>query len=104
MDPETANQPTRKVPLLGEIPVDGSMTVLLPAAGIAVLGFIFSIVVAFNSQDEFVRILSQVSEDISDTAAQKTNMVYDENVCRGLCSSQEQDLEGLRGFMEMLAK
>lgn len=104
MDPATANAPTRKVPLLGEIPVDGSVTVLLPAAAIAVLGFIFSIVVAVNSQDEFVRILSQVSEDIADTAAQKTNMVYDENVCRGICSSQESDLEGLRGFMELLTK
>lgn len=104
MDPATANAPTRKVPILGEIPIDGSFTVLVPAAVIAVLGFIFSIVVAVNSQDEFVRILAQVSEDIADTAAQKTNMVYDENVCRGICSSQEQDLEGLRGFMQMISK
>jgi hypothetical protein len=104
MDPATANAPTRKLPLFGEVPVDGSMTVLLPAAGIAALGFIFSIVVAFNSQDEFVRIIAQAGTDIADQATQKTNMVYDENVCRGLCSSQESDLEGLRNFMQSLAK
>jgi hypothetical protein len=73
------------------------LIVLAPAAVIAVLGFIFSIVVTFNNQDEFVKIINQASQ-------QNTNKVYDENVCRGLCSSQDQDLEGLRGFMESLRK
>jgi hypothetical protein len=100
MDPSTANAPTRNIPIFGEIPVDGSLTVLAPAAVIAVLGLIFSIVVTFNNQDEFVKIITQASQDIG----QNKNTVYDENVCRGLCSTQDQDLEGLRGFMESLRK
>eukprot|EP00980_Cylindrotheca_fusiformis_P004810 scaffold1028_cov135-Cylindrotheca_fusiformis.AAC.20 len=104
IDPSTANKPTRKIPIFGEVPVDGSLTVLAPAAAIAVLGFILSIVVAFNSKDEFVQIITQASQELADQASQKTNMVYDESVCRGLCSSQDQDLEGLKTFMESLTK
>lgn len=77
---------------------------MAPAAAIAVLGFILSIVVAFNSQDEFVQIITQVSRDLTDQATEKSNMAYDDSVCRGLCSTQDQDLEGLRGFMESLKR
>jgi hypothetical protein len=104
MDPATANAPTKNVPLFGEVPVDGGLTVLVPAAVIAVLGFIFSIVVAVNSQDELVRTFSQVTDGVSQQVAQQPNKAYDPNVCRGLCSSQEQDLEGLRAVMESLRK
>lgn len=104
MDPETANGPTRNIPIFGEVPVDGSLVVLVPAAVIAFLGVILSIVVAVNSSDEIVNSLSNVVDDISQTASTKTNMVYDESVCRGLCSSQSDDLEGLRKFMETLRK
>ena len=104
MDPGAADVPTKNLPLLGEVPVDGSLTLLVPAAVIAVLGFLLSIVVAFQSQDLIVQSLVQASEDIAQTASMKTNMVYDDNVCRGLCSSQEQDLDNLRNFMESLRK
>ena len=104
VDPATANAPTRNVPLLGEITVAGSMTVLLPAAAIGFLGFVFSIVVAVNSSDELVATLSQVPEQIEQQANEKVNRVYDPNVCRGLCSTQDQDLDGLRSFMESLRK
>lgn len=104
MDPGAADVPTKNLPLLGEVPVDGSLALLVPAAVIAVLGFLLSIVVAFQSQDLIVQSLVQASEDIAQTASMKTNMVYDDNVCRGLCSSQEQDLDNLRNFMESLRK
>jgi hypothetical protein len=103
-DPTKANSPTKKIPFFGEVPVDGGLMLLVPAAVIAVLGFIFSVYVAANSQDALVQALSSVSNDLATTATQKSNMVYDESVCRGLCSTQEQDLEGLRGFMESLRK
>jgi hypothetical protein len=104
MDPSSAKVPTKNVPLFGEISVDGSLIVLVPAAVIAILGFVLSIVIAFQSQDSIVEPISQVAGDISQTATTKTNVVYDENVCRGLCSSRDQDLEGLRSFMESLRK
>ena len=104
MDPEAVSGPTRNVPFFGEVPIDGGLVVLVPAAGIAFLGFVLSIVVALNSSDQLVASLSNVVEDISQTASQKTNMVYDESVCRGICSSQEADLQGLANFMENLRK
>jgi hypothetical protein len=104
VDPSTADLPTKNVPLFGEVPVDGSLALLIPAAGIAVLGFILSIVIAVRSSDEIVGLLSQVSDDINSVAVTKSSKVYDESVCRGICSSQQQDLEGLRGFMNGLKK
>jgi hypothetical protein len=104
MNPETANGPTRKIPIFGEVPVDGSLVVLVPAALIGVLGFILSIVVAVQNTDQIVDSLNSVADELSQTATSKVNKVYDESVCRGLCSSQESDLEGLRSFMESLRK
>lgn len=103
-DPSVANLPTRQVPFFGEVPVDGSLTVLIPAAVIAVLGFILSIVVAFNSKDLLVSTLNQVSNEISSTAVRQSNQQYDDSVCRGICSSQDDDLDGLRKFMNGLKK
>lgn len=104
LDPESADVPTKNVPFLGEIPVDGSLALLIPAAGIAVIGFILSIVIAVRSSDEIVGLLSQVSSDINQAAVSKSSQVYDDGACRGICSSQQQDLEGLKSFMEGLKK
>jgi len=104
VDPSVGTGPTRNVPLFGEVPVDGGLTVLVPAAVIAILGFLFSIVVAVNSADELVAALDNIADDIARTASEKSNMVYDENVCRGICSSQEEDLQGLANFMQSLRK
>lgn len=90
------------VPLLGEIDVDGSLIVLVPAIVIGLVGFVMSIGVAMNAKDTFVDQLVQISDEINYMAIQKTNAVVDPNVCRGLCSTQEQDLDNLRGFMEGL--
>lgn len=94
------NAPTKNIPFLGEIPDDGNLLLLAPAAGIAVLGFIFSIVVAFNARDGIVEALSAAEMP----KMEYTPTVVEEGVCRGLCSSQETDLDGLRSFMQGLAK
>eukprot|EP00957_Ditylum_brightwellii_P068385 5191401-Ditylum_brightwellii.AAC.1 len=94
-----ANAPTTTVPILGEIPLDGSITVLLPAAGIAVIGFIYSIVVAFSAKDTISEGVRKVGQNVNIPEMKYTPKEYDESVCRGLCSSQEQDLEGMRTFL-----
>jgi hypothetical protein len=103
--PVDPNVATTQVPLLGEIPVDGSLLVLAPAVVIGVLGFIMSIVVAFQAKDTFVDQLTTISSDISTAALAKTNRAPSiEGGCRGLCSSQETQLEGMRSFMEGLSR
>ncbi|KAL3785051.1 hypothetical protein ACHAWO_006826 [Cyclotella atomus] len=99
-DVSAPNTPTKNIPFLGEIPEDGNLLLLAPAAAIAVLGFIFSIVVAFNARDSVVEALSAVEIP----KMEYTPTVVEEGVCRGLCSSQETDLDGLRSFMQGLAK
>lgn len=104
VDSATANLPTRNIPFFGEVPADGSLLVLVPAAFIAVLGFVLSIVVAINSKDAIVATLSQVSNELSQTAVSKSSKAYDDGVCRGICSSQQEDLEGLKTFLNRLKK
>jgi hypothetical protein len=99
-EPTPANVPMRSVPLFGEVPADGNLALLLPAAGIAILGFMFSIVVAFNAKDEIVSELSKVELP----KMEYIPTVVEEGTCRGLCSSQEDDLDGLRTFMESISK
>lgn len=101
--PSDTNTPTTNLPFFGEIPIDGSLLVLAPAAVIAVLGFVMSIVVAFNAKDTFVDQLAVLSQEINSAALAETNSVSDGS-CRGLCSSQDQQLEGMRVFMESLAR
>lgn len=98
----TQNGRTTNLPFFGEMPVDGSLLVLAPAVVIAVVGFIMSIVVAYNAKDTFVDQLVQLSDDINTAALAKANhgTSLDDATCRGLCSSQEQQLEGMRAFME----
>lgn len=99
-EPTPNNVPSVQTPLLGEIPADGNLALLAPAAGIAILGFIFSIVVAFNSKDAFVEELSAIELP----KMEYTPTVVEDGKCRGLCADQEKDLEGLRGFMDSLGK
>ena len=101
MDEATRNAPTMQVPLWGELILDKSLFVLLPVAAFAVLGLLTSIYVAINSGDQFVQALSETTS-VQPPAAATTPT--DPNVCRGLCSSQEQDLEGLAVFMNSLRK
>lgn len=98
-EPTPANVPTVQVPLFGEIPADGNLALLVPAAAISILGFLFSIVVAFNARDSIAQELSSVELP----KMQYTPTVVDEGKCRGLCSSQDEDLDGLRNFMESIS-
>lgn len=99
-EPTPANVPTVNAPLFGEVPADGNLALLVPAAAIGVLGFIFSIVVAFNSRDTIVQELSRVELP----EMKYTPTVVEEGQCRGLCSSQDEDLDGLRNFMESISR
>ena len=99
-DSDSANVPTRQVPLFGEVPADGNLALLIPAATIAILGFLLSIFVAFNSRDAIVQSLSSVELP----KMEYTPTVIEEGKCRGLCSSQDEDLDGLRSFMESISK
>ena len=99
-EPTPDNVPTVQAPLIGEIPADGNLALLVPAAAISVVGFIFSIVVAFNSRDAIVSEVSKVELPKMEYTPTKV----DPEKCRGLCSSQEEDLDGLRNFMESLRR
>ena len=103
-NPASANQPTQNIPIFGEIPVDGSLLLLVPAAIFAVLGFGMSLVIAFKSQDQIVSAMTQVTESVAQTAANRSNQIYDENVCRGICSSKPDDIEGIKSFMESITR
>jgi hypothetical protein len=92
-------------PLFGEIPVDGSLVVLLPALVIGIVGFAMSINIIINSQDAIVDSLNQLSEDATAAAVAKTNIAAPLGQgCRGLCSNQQEDLQGLQKFMQGIGK
>jgi hypothetical protein len=99
-EPTPNNVPMVQVPLFGEIPADGTLGLLAPAAAIGILGFIFSIVVAFNSRDSIVEGFSSVELP----KMEYSPTVVEEGKCRGLCSSQAEDLDGLRNFMESISR
>jgi hypothetical protein len=96
----TANTPTKTFPLLGEVTMDRSLFIVLPAVVFAILGFVATFLVAYNSRDVFVDALA----DWNNIALNPTPKLVDPNECRGLCSSQEQDIDGLRNFMNGLGK
>lgn len=100
MDEETKNAPTMELPVWGELILDKSLIVLLPAAAFAVLGFVLSAYVALNVNDPTLLL---VGEDGSSPPPVRQEKVATDG-CRGLCSSQEQDLAGLEKFMKSLGK
>jgi len=98
------DQPTQNVPIFGEIPADGTLLLLAPAAVFAILGFIYSIVIAFNASDQIVNSMLQAGDSVAQSAKNRNNRVYDKNVCRGLCSSQQEDIDGMKNFMEAITR
>eukprot|EP00977_Amphora_coffeiformis_P012044 scaffold2974_cov181-Amphora_coffeaeformis.AAC.12 len=88
------NAKTVQVPIFGELVLDKSLYIFVPAVAFAVIGFVTSIYVALTATDEWV-IPSQ---------SEQTPKVINDSGCRGLCSQQEQDLEGLREYMQRFAK
>lgn len=95
MDEETMNAPTMNVPLWGELIVDKSLMVLLPAGTFAVLGLLLSINVALNSRDKFVDPNPVLPPPVNN------KVVKSDDGCRGLCS---QDTANLENFMKSLRK
>lgn len=100
----TPDEPTQTVPFFGEIPADGTLFLLVPAVLFASLGFIMSIVIAVKSSDQIVGSFSQVGDNVAQIVAEQPNRSYDENVCRGICSTQQDDVDGLYNFMEMITR
>mmetsp|Transcript_27755 Transcript_27755/g.75575 ORF Transcript_27755/g.75575 Transcript_27755/m.75575 type:complete len:245 (-) Transcript_27755:183-917(-) len=98
------DQSTQNVPIFGEIPADGTLFLLVPAVVFAVLGFVLSLVIAVKSSDQIVESFAQAGDTIAQTASERTNRVYDESTCRGFCSPQPDDVEGLRNFMESITR
>mmetsp|Transcript_25596 Transcript_25596/g.28715 ORF Transcript_25596/g.28715 Transcript_25596/m.28715 type:complete len:224 (-) Transcript_25596:245-916(-) len=105
-NPASANLPTRSIPLFGEVPVDGSLMLLVPAVVFAILGFVFSAVIAIKAQDQIVDVfdLNKVVNTMAQSAINQPNQVYDKNVCRGICSTQQDDLEGMYQFMKSITQ
>ena len=85
-----------------ELPIDGSLVVLLPAAVIAIFGIITSAMVFASSGDP---ILAPQGAEVS-LIDSSNNDLDQSNQCRGLgCGrSQESDLDSMRDFMGKLAK
>ena len=105
MDEETANAKTMSVPLWGEVILDKSLFVFLPVAAFAILGLGLSVYIAFNSQDQLsqaVEQVQQVTQDYNLAGAKPPEI--DPDACRGICSSQQEDLQDLANFMGRLAK
>lgn len=94
-DVDTSGAETRQLPFLGEVVMDRSLYLLVPAAAFAVIGFLFSIYIGLTSKDEWV---------IKSEPAVTPTTVKVGSDCRGLCSNADQDLEGLRSFMQSLTK
>jgi hypothetical protein len=98
MDDETRNAKRMTIPIWGELILDKSLMVFIPVALFAVIGFGMSIYVAVNSQDAIVDVLMDASspEYLKGVSASTD---VDLNACRGLCGSQNDNLEALRGIM-----
>jgi hypothetical protein len=96
-NPET-KAPTRNVPILGEVAMDKSLPLVGFAVVFAILGFVASVYVAINNQDAFAEALK------SNPMLQSAQSAPDGEGCRGICSSQQDDLEQLRVFMGGLGK
>lgn len=109
-DKSQAPEPGSLFPI--ELPIDGSLVVLLPAVGIAVLGIITSIMVISNSADPvlaappgggtMIDAAGQVGIQATERMVENISDATDE-ACRGLCSSQEEQLENMRSFMNKFA-
>ena len=86
-----------------ELPIDGSLVVLLPAAVIAIFGIITSAMVFASSGDP---ILAPQGAEVSLIDSSKYYDLDQSKQCRGLgCGrSQESDLGSMRDFMGKFAK
>ena len=99
MDPQTQRAERMSVPMWGELVLDRSLFVFLPIAIFALGGILLSLYVLLNSSDTFVNAIIDAATKQS---IPTSSSFPDSDSCRGLCSSQSQDLEGLRSYMNRL--
>jgi hypothetical protein len=88
--------PTRTFPILGEVVMDKSSILIVPAVLFGVVGLLFSIYVAINSQEAFAEALKE------NPYLQSASSAPVGEGCRGICSNQQDDLNSLAGFMNGL--
>jgi hypothetical protein len=100
MDEDTANADTVTVPVWGEVILDRSLFLLIPTALFAVGGIVTSLYVLANSGDAWVDAVDQQAIQ----QQQVTPAPASSEGCRGLCSSQERDLQSLRSFLSGFSK
>ena len=110
MDEVTVSAKTVSVPLWGELILDRSLFVLLPLVAFAVGGILLSLYVLLNSGDAMIdavkdnAVWQSTTTDMSTSGGITGDSSINSNACRGLCRSQEQDLEGLKAYMSKLAR
>ena len=112
MDETTASAPTVSVPIWGDLILDRSLFVFLPLLGFGLGGIVLSLYIVFNSGDALVDAMAENAVWQSSGGGgggggggeSITTTVDGPAACRGLCSSQEQDLQGLREYMSRFAK
>ena len=92
IDPETAGSSEAS---------EREKKLLYPALGFAAIGFLSSLFMTVTSMGTISAKLQQSTEVLSQPPVM--NKQYDDT-CRGLCSSQDQQLEDMRSFMNKFAK
>ena len=92
--------PMRRVPFFGELPADDNLAILSVVAGGAVLGFLFSFVVAFQDREEIVSELSNVKIP----EMKYTERTREAGECWGICGSQDGDFDTIERVMNSFAK
>jgi hypothetical protein len=102
MDDETRNAKRISVPIWGELILDRSLMLLLPVGAFAILGLGTSIFVAINAKDAIIDTLLDATTDQVYLKG-VSSPDYDPNICRGLCSSQQDDLEALGSYMKSIS-
>lgn len=97
MDATTATAKTIPLPLWGDLILDRSLFYLLPVAAFGLIGLVASIIVLFNSTDDFATAITDARTTASAAAAAAVSD-DDSSLCRGLCSNPN-NVEGLRQYM-----
>lgn len=94
----STTEKTVNLPILGEVPDDDSLPVIIGSMAFGALGILLSIVVAFNSREEVFAKLSAVNPPPPKAVR------VDDGRCRGICSDQEGSLKDLGQLMESLRR
>ena len=105
MDEETLQAKRTNIPIWGELILDKSLMIFIPVTLFAVIGLGMSFYVALNSQDAIVDALFMDTTTAGGAPEYLRGVAepVTDGSCRGLCGSQQENLESLRGFMSGLS-